>query len=274
MQARRIITSIAIAAASMFASGTVHADLVAYWSFDSNFAATVGGPEYNGMSYNGASIDTNNSVFDGGSLKLNRQAQQYVLINQAPFTGGSYSYSAWYYLDVPAVTGDNRYFILETGDGTPPSAAGFMASYGLRNRDGNQVGNVFTLQIGTATQSYKPDREFDINPGANQQWHNIVVTYDAEMKTVAAYLDGEFAGSITLTNPLINPTFMVIGAHRNITGRNFHGWIDDVAVWDHALSHEEIAQLQYLPPNMILVPEPASLALLGLGAALVLKRRR
>jgi hypothetical protein len=39
----------------------------------------------------------------------------------------------------------------------------------------------------------------------------------------------------------------VIGGHRAGTGRNFDGWIDEVAIWQRLLDHDDIRSLGELP---------------------------
>ena len=52
-----------------------------------------------------------------------------------------------------------------------------------------------------------------------------------------------------------------------------NGSIDEVTVWDEALSNAQIAALYNNGDGVITIPEPASLLLIALGSLAVLVRR-
>ena len=69
---------------------------------------------------------------------------------------------------------------------------------------------------------------------------------------------------------------LIIGAEReNNGGRDFTGLVDDIALFAGVVSEEDIAAIAggTLSPAAF-IPEPSSLALLGLGGLLVARRRR
>jgi beta-galactosidase len=76
-------------------------------------------------------------------------------------------------------------------------------------------------------------------------WHRLTGTYDGA--TLRLYIDGEQAGSTAFAGPIAQ-TFYEVGIGRNpevmqdqYGGRMAHGAIDDVRVYDRALSPEVIA---------------------------------
>jgi hypothetical protein len=75
---------------------------------------------------------------------------------------------------------------------------------------------------------------------ASEEWTHVAVTYDAG--TVTLYVNGEAAGSGSAESPLAgNELPLRIGADSNGEGL-FSGRVDEVRVYDRALSADEIAQ--------------------------------
>jgi hypothetical protein len=74
-------------------------------------------------------------------------------------------------------------------------------------------------------------------------WHHVVATYDGAAGRL--YLDGRRIGDTAMTGDLFVDGELLIG-HRNAYGeadaRNFVGAIDEVAVYDHALSASRISR--------------------------------
>ncbi len=75
------------------------------------------------------------------------------------------------------------------------------------------------------------------------EWHHVVATYDGALGRL--YLDGRRIGDTAMTGDLMVDGELLIG-HRNAFGmaeaRNFVGAIDEVAVYDHALSAGRVAR--------------------------------
>jgi hypothetical protein len=113
----------------------------------------------------------------------------------------------------------------------------------------SENGNDFDLQFehddqlkfftsGGGSVDYKPD------PGTLAgTWHMIVVTMDTGSKTRAIYWDGKL-GTVDAVGGLPNkPQLFAIGASTVFGGRFFNGSIDEVALWDRALTGAEVAKL-------------------------------
>jgi hypothetical protein len=105
-------------------------------------------------------------------------------------------------------------------------------------------------------------------------WHHLVVTIDAATDVLELFLDGASVGTNpdppigTPTTPGFGPTmndFEVGTLTRNMTHvASWIGGIDDVQIYRRALTAAEVRGL-YNNPGSVVVPEPASLALVGLG---------
>ncbi len=244
-------------AVGFLACNAVSASLVAHWSFDSDF--TANNSAYDAAAVNGTTIVTGGKI--RGAANFDRSQSQY-LTAASPFGTGSYTYTAWYYLDVAPITNSSRYFVLES---TNDNNLVYPASYGLR-KGGTGVdanGEVYTHTDASV-------KSMAFNGNGNKQWHHIAVTYDASTGLFKAYLDGTLADSMTQTGTLSATTKLVIGGHRSGAGRNFEGLIDDVAVFNNVVSEDYISYLAAGNP----VPEPTMLMLLAMGSLSLLRSRR
>lgn len=79
----------------------------------------------------------------------------------------------------------------------------------------------------------------DVNDG---QWHHVVGLYDG--RQAALYLDGELEASVGATGVLAqNDDPVMIGANSSSRGRLFNGWMNDVRLYDYALSAGQVQSL-------------------------------
>ena len=99
-------------------------------------------------------------------------------------------------------------------------------------------------------------------------WYHVAATYDSATSTKRLYLDGvELGTGLVVTNNLnVQGSNFRIG-NAIFDSELFNGLIDDVRVYDNALSQSEISALAS-------IPEPSAVALLGLGGLALLIRRR
>ncbi len=120
------------------------------------------------------------------------------------------------------------------------------------------------ISIGSADSHFKQIRTTDIaDPEAtlaDNQWHNLLVTFDGVDATATSSFDIILDGtSRTLGN---GGTFAAVSNNGTIVGGtgnaalSFNGLIDDLKVYD------------------TVIPEPATMSLLGIGGLLALVRRR
>ena len=98
-------------------------------------------------------------------------------------------------------------------------------------------------------------------PADDGQWHHIALTWDADAKEGCVYVDGvESTDDIGFSGGADNAADTVrIGSSESAhTGGNFAGRIDDVAIFDVALSPEQIAELIKLGGGVISKTTPTS----------------
>ncbi|MHC4175343.1 MAG: LamG domain-containing protein, partial [Planctomycetota bacterium] len=89
------------------------------------------------------------------------------------------------------------------------------------------------------TYGYEPSAvgKVNVNDG---QWHHIVGAYDGAK--VCLYVDGELDGSKKTSKSIMtNNEPVCIGENSEQTGRYWNGLIDDVRIYNYALSHDEVA---------------------------------
>jgi hypothetical protein len=74
------------------------------------------------------------------------------------------------------------------------------------------------------------------------EWHHVAGTYDGE--NINVYLDGTLDGTVATTSPIgVNAANVLIGENPEAAGRNWDGLIDDVRIYNRALSPAEIGEL-------------------------------
>ena len=100
-------------------------------------------------------------------------------------------------------------------------------------------------------------------------WHQIALVVGPTQSFF--YIDGVLADTLNSTiNTTSGGTDTRFGAQFSSHGENFVGRMDDVRIWDGALTAAEIARLD--SPSG--VPEPSTFLLLALGLATGVLRRR
>lgn len=102
----------------------------------------------------------------------------------------------------------------------------------------------------------------------DDQWHHYAATWDGQMRRL--YIDGVLEFEIADTGNMGDAwdEFLVFGGRDQDGSINFsaNGFLlDDVRFYDGGLSQEQVLQI---------IPEPASLVLMGIGGLLMLRRRK
>ena len=115
-------------------------------------------------------------------------------------------------------------------------------------------------------------------------WNHIGITYDSATNTKQIILNGAVVSTTNSVAFSANNSSLVDGfAHTHEdedihicgggddgTGFRWTGGIDDVTIWDNALSVAEVDQIR-----LNSIPEPSTFGLIGLaGLGLILRRRR
>jgi hypothetical protein len=190
--------------------------LVGWWPFNGNANDESGNGNHGTV--NGATLTTDrNGVagkaysFDGVNDNIN------PLQNNLPFGTTARTISIWFQ---------------RIGTG------GNLFSYGSAN-----TSNAYMIAIGAniiANQGWtSPD--FPVYPSIDNSWHNVVCTFDGLNSTI--YLDNSNLGSNPMTGLNTIAGSFYFGTRVLNDMDFFNGKIDDIAIWNRALTQAEISAL-------------------------------
>lgn len=102
------------------------------------------------------------------------------------------------------------------------------------------------------------------------------VVFDANFHLISLYINGVYGGGIYWggsVSDLGNTAENFFGAAVGFPDNDYNGSINELRIWNSALSSSEIASNAAAGPNVISVPEPSAL-LIGLVSTLGFARRR
>lgn len=186
-------------------------------------AASAGGKVGNAMSVQGGDNDHMNLVASFGSGNT---------------LGDSFTISAWYNLNDPisSPSSTNRYFVFEASDN-------YDVSYGIRDLGLGAPG----VNDG---QAYTAGSNEGISDAATAGWHHVIQRYTTSggTTTIETYIDGSLRS--TLSDTGVSGAGFNFGAARSSSAtRGFDGLIDEVAIWNRALTSGELATVYALGLN-------------------------
>jgi hypothetical protein len=231
--------------------------LVGYWPFNSN-ANDESGNANNGNNVNGTfNTDRFNNINSAFYCSGNNSGVNITGLNNFPFGNSERTISVWFKCDLPYPGGDRHFF-----------------AYG-----GNNFGTRFSVYTtgdligveycnGAVRSTYTPD----------SLWHNILVTYNGNGSSgIIVYMDNQILPTNTLAPTLSinteNSFVHTIGCL--FTANYFKGFLDDIGIWNRALTQCEIQDLYNAQLNSLAVSagpdqtlcEGQSTSLFGLGAS-------
>ena len=216
--------------------------LVAYWSFDSVSGTTVfddvSGVNLTLQSNNTISFDEASGIFNNGA-GLGTGNNNYMERSLGLGTGTNYTLSVWVR---PNVTAMNQQV---------------HAARILSDED-SQVGDRrdFILYYNQNTQAYvfnvfeHADTSFDhIVISSNvlhNTWQHLVAICDASNQTITLYVDGVANSNPLTITPSERSRFFAVGAlsfSRSNDNAKYRGDIDEIAIWNRALSSNEVSEI-------------------------------
>jgi len=234
--------------------GTANADLVSHWAFDEAGGTTAydSANGYNGT-ISGASW-TEGII--GGALDFDGM-NDYVDfgdIDEFEFGDQDFSICVWFYTQGP-------HFVPELPHGHIINKYDFEGSQRQWLLYQEETGHLifYTSPDGSTNEILK-----STSGGYQNQWVHMACVRDGSMKYL--YINGELDITGTTAGVLTGTDSSVYSGcleNAGFKSRFFNGLIDDIRIYNHALSQEEIQQL---------IPEPATMLLLGLGAVMLRKK--
>ena len=214
--------------------------LVGWWGFNGN-ANDESGNGNNGT-VNGATLTSDR--FSNANSAYSYDGNDWIQVPHDPsinFTNtDSYSLSVWYYGDNYTTQGQS---ILEkwSGSGTYP----YQIRYGW---------NVDSSSYGLSSGSYDgtlPTNTVSIFGLTSLNWNHVVINYENFQKKM--YHNGVLVNvDNTVIDAFSNIDDLFIGRRGNSSTRFYYGDIDDIGIWNRALTQCEISELyhaqQFTPP--------------------------
>lgn len=232
---------------------------VVHLRFDNpaDLAADSSGNNRNGtangnVSARGNGVSGGAAQFDGNS--------GYIALDQTltATLAGNFTISLWLETSDSAGSDDGNPIegdgIVAADDGSAPSAA-----LGLT---GNRVG------FGVANEPAALHSASAVNTG---NFVHVVVTQNAATGERAVFVNGQLEATQQAGGTISAQGLLALGAAPS-QARFFAGAVDDFQVYDQALNSSAVAFLHANPGSAVAlaaVPEPSSLLLLALGAALI-----
>lgn len=208
-------------------SGEKEKGLVGWWRFDEKKGYVV--KDYSGLGNHGKIFKAKRVTGKfGGALSFEEKGS-YVKIPCSPNLnlGDALTLEAWIY---PKDISEESRVIISKND-----------EYILRidrPSEGNKIS--FFVHVGSPAVSWEP-RVSSIEVPSLNEWHHIVGVWDGE--NLYLYVNGNLVNKrVRIGKPNPNPYPVMIGnwEYPSCHGTNFGGIIDEVRIYNRALSEEEI----------------------------------
>jgi hypothetical protein len=145
-------------------------------------------------------------------------------------TGGSeMTISVWVRPDTPT-----------TWHSTVLASHAFYRPYAIKTRG---LGSSVTAQYILTTSSGGSYINADSGGIIVGSWYHIACTYDGT--TASIYVDGELQNSVSTSGTLSTATQSIFAGANPYPNHFYNGAIDNIKIWNRALSANEIQDLQY-----------------------------
>jgi hypothetical protein len=212
-------------------SGSLVNGLVAYYPFCGN-ANDQSGNGLNGI-VNGATLTADRFGNTNSAYDFDGISNHITVLDNNVFNMQSFTISSWV-KNSPTASFIPARYILNKGCNTPSPS--FRLYY---ENDG-------TLQQ-YVSDCWVPNRVYQNGPSSNNLWTNIIYSYDGQ--NLKMYVDGVLFGTTNQSGSLTNNNNPMYIGCSNATNNCpqlsafYAGKIDDIGIWNRALTQQEITQL-------------------------------
>lgn len=196
---------------------------IGYWRFDesSGTAAADSSGNENDVVFSGTPVRNEPSLIVDGIASVKFNSSGVILGSQLPDLGNvNRTYEAWV---VIAGSGEQRIFDWQDSAGfyviRVTNAATGAANFQV-NTPGGEILASFTIP-------------------ADEAPHHVVAVRDTNQ--IRVYVDGELKAQQSATGASGSGTARAIGRHRTLNQNHWNGWMDEIAIYDYALSAGRIA---------------------------------
>jgi hypothetical protein len=264
------VTWLAVVVALSLGSPRADAQVIAAWRFDEaggSVAAPAAGSVSGTLAGDAAFVP---GGISGGAVSMSQAGAGLVdMGNNFAFNGPStFSLVAWFKTN----PGDSSGMLVAGRHQSTVLAGYFLGINNTSSGSGEVAGG------GIFYQSYPNpvSGNLGINNGS---WHQLVAVHDFANNQARLYVDGILRDTRSHNSFGLSAANFAVGGILNAAGNQmigtFTGLADEVSIWGQALTDSDV-QFLFNNPGALVVPEPASFALVGLAAAAagVMRRRK
>jgi len=196
---------------------------IAYWKLDEGSGSTVKDSSGNNISGTISGATWTTTAKSGGKALLFDGNNDYVSVGNSSILNPTEAISVQAWIYTKAYTTSARIISKETSTTANPYALELVSSRNIK----------FFIGDGT-TETGTPNIDFTLL----NTWVHVVGTYDGQ--NIKIYINGVLKGTTPRTGAIPLKTTKVLFGNNPDLSRDFNGIIDEVKIWNRALTADEI----------------------------------